>query len=315
MDESCKTGSYGPLVATAAFVTLAVACSGRSLSSDGEPKDEGGASQDGDAPDDGGSSSGGGDGGPTDDGATSDGDGTTSDDGDAGFIEPFDGGIGEPCDPTAQDCPNPDQKCTAYSTQPGDCCVDANKCVPIIGDGKYGDPCTRTEDNDDCDKGLFCMTKTTGGTGSGVCLEMCRPGDPDTCTMSGGECISSGDGVLPLCGQRCDPLLQDCPERFGCYAMYEWFVCWPPGHDAGEGRDGDDCYTLQSCMPGLVCVSSDVLADCTASDACCTSFCDSSQGTVANPACTHPDEECVPWYEAGMTPSGYEDVGACLVPS
>jgi hypothetical protein len=222
-------------------------------------------------------------------------------------------GFPEDCDPGLQDCPE-GLKCTPYVSEPGYCCVDATKCVPIIGDQGYGDICTRTEDNDDCQKGLFCMTQTSGSTGEGTCLEMCSPDDPDACEISGGECVVYADGVMPLCELSCDPLLQDCSAWFGCYPSADTFVCAAPTHEPGEGNDGDDCYMVQSCLPGLVCVVADASAGCTDTDACCTPFCDLSQGTTTNPKCTDPDEECVSWFDEGMAPVGYENVGACLLP-
>ena len=53
-----------------------------------------------------------------------------------GFLGCHDFGSGG-CNPGLQDCPE-GEKCTAYVTTPGYCCVDANKCVPIIGDGQLG---------------------------------------------------------------------------------------------------------------------------------------------------------------------------------
>jgi hypothetical protein len=264
----------------------------------GEDGDDGGEDGDdgGDTGDDGGDT--GGDGG--DDGG----------DGDSGgaFIEAPDSGDLGQCDPGAQDCPNEDEKCTAYVTEPGYCCVDANKCVPVIGDKQFGDPCTRSEDNDDCDKGYFCMTKTSGDTGDGVCYEFCIPNTPDQCLDGGGTCIPFNDGVLPMCQTTCDPLVQDCPPEMGCYAAYDNFVCARPGVDDGKGNDGDDCYTIQSCLPGNVCVGAGSLEGCTG-DRCCTPICDLS---MADP-CTAP-ETCTAWFEEGSAPPGLEDVGVCVIP-
>jgi hypothetical protein len=187
--------------------------------------------------------------------------------------------------------------------------VDANHCVPVIGDKTFGEPCERFEDNDDCDKGLFCMTKTSGGTGEGVCFEFCVPNDPNSCQL-GGECQANNDGVLPLCETDCDPLEQDCSPGMGCYGAFETFICTPPTHEDGKGNDGDECHAIQSCMPGLTCASDHATADCT-HDRCCTPFC-----AITGPEtqCPEPTEECVAWFEEGQAPVGLEDVGYCGLP-
>lgn len=209
------------------------------------------------------------------------------------------------CDPGAQDCPD-GEKCTAYVTEPGACCVDANKCVPIVGDRQFGQPCIRTEENDDCARGLFCMGRTSGDTGQGICFDFCSIGDPDACQENGGECTAFNGGTLPLCESSCNPLLQDCESPFSCYAASGEFLCAPPG----GAFEGEPCETIQHCQPGLVCASGTNLSNCNAAS-CCTSICDLAEGTTDNPLCTAPTEQCVPWYQPGMAPQGQEDVGTC----
>ncbi len=255
--------------------------------------------------------------------STSEGDGdgdedpttTTTGDGDGDpsgtFVQLPDGGAVNSCDPGLQDCPD-GEKCTGYVVQPGYCCVDANKCVPVIGDAQLGDPCTRETDNDDCAAGLFCMTKTSGSTGEGVCLAFCDVATQD-CADDGlpdAQCVAFNDGTLPLCQDDCDPVTQDCNEPLGCYGVgTQGFVCALPGFEDGLGNDGDECFTVQSCKPGLGCTASEVLDGCTASR-CCTPYCDL---TEPDP-CTAP-EQCVPYYEDGMAPPNYENVGLCAIPA
>jgi hypothetical protein len=314
-----------PTIALVAALGVLAGCTDRATAKDESsagstdstatvPGDDGGA--DDGTSGDGGSSTGvpggGGTSTGTDDGWTTGGDG--SDEGDGGiFIGEPDGGPEEGCDPGLQDCPE-GEKCTAYVTEPGYCCVDANKCVPVIGDKVYGEECTRTQDNDDCAKGFFCMTKTSGDTGQGFCLEFCVPGDDTTCEY-GGTCVSQNDGVLPLCeeGGPCDPVLQDCPEGLGCYLAFDTFIC---AYSQGPFYDyGEDCYTIQSCLAGLVCVNSDAYGpDCTGGDACCTAWCDINDGGAGNPLCVNPAHECVPWFWPDQVPEGLEHVGACMIP-
>jgi hypothetical protein len=231
----------------------------------------------------------------------------------AGFVQ-VDGGIEGGCVPgKADDCPDM-EKCSAYVMEPGACCVDTNICVPIIGDKQFGDDCTRTEMNDDCDNTLFCMSwPSSGSTGDGTCLQFCEVADPAYCANAGlpsAQCISFNDGVLPLCEDTCDPLLQDCDGSWGCYAVGgQGFTCTLPGHAAGEGGDGSDCYTVQSCMPGLLCADGTIQSGCQ-SDACCTNFCE-----VGVDNCSDPMEECVAYFEPGMELPGYETVGLCAIPA
>ena len=185
----------------------------------------------------------------------------------------------------------------------------------FIGEGQFGDPCIRDENNDDCAVGLFCMTQTSGSTGEGVCLNLCDVNDADSCANKGqadADCIAFNNGVLPLCESPCDPLIQDCPDGQGCYAGGDSFVCAVTLD--GAPPDNGECYTIQSCLPGNVCVGSGSLEMGTcASERCCTPWCDLNGDPDAQ--CPEPTEDCVPWYEPGTAPPQHEDVGACLVPA
>ena len=213
------------------------------------------------------------------------------------------------CDPFAQDCPE-DEKCTAFATTPGTCCVDANKCVPVTGTKVEFDPCTRTADNDDCAKGFFCMTGSSGMTGEGFCMRFCSVADAASCPE--GTCMSWNDGVLPICEyDGCDPLLQDCPNGVGCYpGAVDGFICTASGADVGAGNDGDACQAITSCNPGLTCVGADALAGCNDAS-CCTPWCDTTGDASQCPEAT---EECVAYFEQGMAPPEYVNVGICAIP-
>jgi hypothetical protein len=143
----------------------------------------------------------------------------------------------------------------------------------------------------------------------GICKKFCDANDMNSC--SGGLCVPWNDGINPTCEYYCDPLAQDCAgNNVGCYPAFDSFVCHTTGFDDGKGQDGDDCYTIQSCIPGLVCVAGDVQTGC-ASDRCCTPICN----VMDVGPCSDPMEECVPWYEPGMAPPGLEDVGICAIPA
>ncbi|MCX4245871.1 hypothetical protein [Paraliomyxa miuraensis] len=220
------------------------------------------------------------------------------------FLLPPDGGVVGQCDPYLQDCPK-GEKCTSYVATPGQETVDATKCVPIIGDDLWGEACERFEDNDTCAPGYFCMTDVSGHTGMGTCLEYCSVEVP---CENGGECFPFNDGVLPVCEVLCDPILQDCPAGQGCYAAFDNFVCAMPGAPAGQGGDGDPCYTIQSCDPGLICRGG--TAGCPMDGACCTPVCELSGPPDQ---CTDPAEDCVPALDD--PPPGLQDVGYCGVPA
>ncbi len=247
--------------------------------------------------------------GPNDGGADADDGGVDGSDGgdggsdDGGFIMAPDGGIVGQCDPAAQDCPR-GQKCTSYVATPGGATVDATQCVEVIGDDQWGESCQRMETNDTCAAGFFCMTDVSGNTGEGRCLEYCEINQP--CEF-GGECFAFNDGALPVCEVTCDPLAPACPDDQGCYAAFNSFVCAIPGAPNGQGNDGDPCNTIQSCNPGLVCRGG--TAGCAAEAACCTPFCDMSEG---NTGCDEASESCIQALE--MPPPGLEDVGYCGIP-
>jgi len=229
--------------------------------------------------------------------------GSTDDTDGGGFLMRPDGGVEGQCDPYEQDCPK-GEKCTSYVSTPGGQTVDATKCVPVIGDDLWGEPCERMTDNDTCAAGFFCMTDVSGNTGPGTCLEYCSPGNE---CVYGGECFPFNDGALPVCEVLCDPILQDCPEGQGCYAAFDNFVCAMPGAPEGQGNDGDPCNTIQSCNPGLICRGG--TAGCPMDGACCTPVCE-----VSGPAeqCADPSEDCIQALDD--PPPNLQDVGYCGVP-
>lgn len=247
--------------------------------------------------------------GPVDPTSTSEGGTSTS----AGFIVPPDGGISGQCDPRVQDCPE-GQKCTAVAPAEGEP-WGVNTCVEIKGDGAVGDPCD-VEDGkytgiDNCAVGNICLLTDDEGAG-GVCVEFCDTNDacPDTPTAN---CVVYNDGSLPICLGSCDPLLQDCPEGQGCYnSAGDLFVCFKESAMPGEGGPGDECQYINQCQKGGFCAATAAVANCPPnSSGCCTPFCPVSGG---NGPC-QAGEECTPFFEMGMAPPSYEDVGVCVIPA
>jgi hypothetical protein len=224
-----------------------------------------------------------------------------------GFVPEDDFAAVSSCDPFAQDC-EPGQKCVPYGSTGGN--WDANKCVPVLGDGKVGDPCTYdgvVEATDSCDATSMCWNLAdVDGELIGTCAAFCSgTADNPECPV-GSSCSISCDGSLNVCHKNCDPLLQDC-LGLGCYWTSGSFECVFTG---GDGlNEGDPCGFINDCSPGLACVTAEALPSCEGS-ACCSAFCD-----LAGPNCTLPGTECAPWFEEGMAPPEWEDVGVCLAPS
>ncbi|MBA3545080.1 MAG: ribulose phosphate epimerase [Nannocystis sp.] len=220
------------------------------------------------------------------------------------------GGIDEQCEPRAQNC-REGLKCTAYSENEFGY-WDANKCVPVTGDGVYGEPCEvqggPLTGFDDCAKGFLCVDSDDDGK-DGVCLEFCRQDNSCPFTNGGASlCPVSGDGTLPLCLGLCDPLLQDCPGTQGCYGDPSGppFFCYGPDPKDG-GMDGSKCEFTNACLGGLHCMESSRLEGCPPDSlGCCTPFC-----ALDGDECTGA-EVCVAFFTEPWP--GLENVGLCALP-
>ena len=228
-----------------------------------------------------------------------------------------DGGVAGMCDPMLQDCPE-GEKCTAYSTDgdgPPAAPWNANKCVPATGSGQEGDSCDieggKYTGMDNCDVGLICLQTDDDGKG-GACVSFCESGM--TCANPDAQCAVYNDGSLPICLVTCDPLLQDCPAGQGCYAAAGGgaFICFKFSGMPGEGLQGDECNYVNACSPGTACLTPDSVSGCGAQGGCCSPYCDLTDPN-ADAGCQQ-GEMCVAWFEMGMAPPGFEDVGVCAIP-
>jgi hypothetical protein len=74
---------------------------------------------------------------------------------------------------------------------------------------------------------------------------------------------------------------------------------------------GEPCEFANACAVGLICAAAEVLPDC-AGVGCCTPFCNVEWGDAQCEALTATS--CVPFFEVGMAPPGYELVGICISP-
>src|SRR5262249_37569531 len=116
----------------------------------------------------------------------------------------------------------------------------------------------------------------------------------------GDACFVYVPNLVEVCVVGCDPFAPDCVEPGSCVPEQQGFVCIP-----GMGAAiGDACFAAHDCSSGALCISGNLLADCTEL-ACCTAACD----LTANNPCGG-GETCTPWDEDAPPP--WDHVGACV---
>jgi hypothetical protein len=236
------------------------------------------------------------------DGSTSTGD---ADPWPPGFIGDPDGGPGSiECDIWAQNCP-PGEKCMPWADD-GGVSWNATRCSPLAPDpAQTGESCTVEGSGvsgiDTCDAASMCWN-VDPETNEGTCIAFCVGTENNPiCTEPGHVCSVHNDGVLILCVPKCDPIAQDCPDGDACYPVDQAFVCMPDC--CGEmGAYGDPCE-FANAPPSAV-------PDCSSDVGCCTTFCHLNEENW----CPGAGQECLPWFEPGQAPFGYEHVGLCAVP-
>jgi hypothetical protein len=215
------------------------------------------------------------------------------------------GGVSE-CDPFIQDCPE-GEKCVPYASTGGT--WDANKCVPITGDGQPGDPCVSggiVEATDDCDGSGICWNLAeVDDQLVGVCTPFCEGTADDPECAEGQTCMIANDGSINVCIQACDPVAQNCTDGLTCAWVNNVFACVPVGEDPSP--IGQPCDAIADCPFGAACVLAELVPGCEGS-ACCAAFC-----SLSMPTCVEPTSECVPFFE-DPPPAGYEDIGICIAP-
>jgi hypothetical protein len=234
-----------------------------------------------------------------------DGDQTTTT-GVTSFVPTDDFGAASECDPFLQDCPD-GEKCVPYGSTGGN--WDANKCVAVMGDGSPGDTCTYggvVEATDSCGAGSHCWdVMDVDGMLQGVCTQFCGgTADNPQCPPQT-SCLIANDGSITLCIQTCDPLLQDCGSGLACFWANGNFNCIFTTQDIPLG---EPCGFINDCSAGTGCLTAEVMPNCNGS-ACCGSFCD-----LSDPTCPQGGTQCTAFFEEGMAPPGYEDVGVCIIP-
>ena len=221
------------------------------------------------------------------------------------------GSITEECDLWSQvECTN-GTKCTASSTN-GDT-WNTSTCVDVAPNpGKPGDPCTvegtPVSGKDTCEKGSMCW-HLDKDTLSGTCVALCAGSQENPECAPGTSCLIADEGYLILCLPTCDPLAPNCLPTEVCTTQPNGddFLCLPGSGDAGQLND--PCEYANACALGLFCANPSLASECDPMAAgCCLPFCD-----LTNPQCTNQGAMCLPWYDIGMAPPGYENVGVCGV--
>jgi hypothetical protein len=218
------------------------------------------------------------------------------------------GPVGEECDVFLQDCPD-GQKCNPWANDGN--AWNANGCFPVDDNpGQVGDEClvegSSASGIDSCAIGSMCWG-VDPETLTGTCVALCG-GSPDepVCTSPPTTCAILNGGVLPVCLPVCDPLLQDCADGEGCHPIEQVFQCVPDA--SGEaGAFGDACNFIGVCDPGLMCADNvPSIPGCFEGEAgCCVPYCD-----LSAPSCPG-DLTCAPFYDEGLAPPGFENVGLC----
>lgn len=203
----------------------------------------------------------------------------------------------ERCDLFQQDCPN-GYKCSEWKG------ATEYRCVPISpGPLPPWDSCDDPLPDDGvdlCDKASTCY--------GGICHPFCQGDGRDPSCPPGSFCFIEGGAANIRCVKSCDPLVQDCSAGDLCRPVLGGFTC-VTDLSGGGGEAQDPCELDNSCAPGLWCAYAELVGGCQASY-CCTPFCDHTKLD------TCPDEkhECIPWYEEGDSPPGYESLGVCRLP-
>ncbi len=186
------------------------------------------------------------------------------------------------------------------------------QCVPVIGEGSAGEPCTVAGESDTCTTGALCWA-IDPQTGEGVCIDYCTAflvcDNPDK------TCLVGEDGLLALCLDPCLPTEPDaCPPGWGCYdsPAGRWGCDFDQSGEAGG--HGSPCACVNCCDPGLICVTAGQVdaPECLADGAfgCCAEVCELALDGQPEPLCPTENETCRA-YEIDQVPVGYEQVGVC----
>ena len=229
----------------------------------------------------------------------------------SGFIVNPDGGFVDiDCRIWSDDCPV-GEACRPWSNDGGPS-WNVTRCIPLAeAPDLAGESCTTQLSPltglDTCEPRAMCFD-VDPDTLQGTCVAYCQ-GDPEgpSCADPTATCVSGNDGVIALCLNTCEPLLQNCANEEMCTGNFgeSAFFCMPPGTPYINEAEVQPA----ACDVGQIGVVPDLVAGCLEDEPCCTPFCDLS----VTDSC---DEglECVPWTPEGEC-VGVCDEGLCLSPS
>lgn len=213
------------------------------------------------------------------------------------------------CDPRRLDDCASGQKCShVVDPELG----PTNRCVELAGEGLEGEACERVGETDTCANHHICWATDAQGFG-GTCVAFCTAAL--VCEDDLAVCSVSTGGLLSLCLPKCDPLIQDCAEGWGCYPDdYQRWAC-DRDQSGGAGAHGDGCACLNCCDPGLACMSGALVdaVGCGMQGAvgCCGAICALEGGAPVEGVCPTEAERCEPFYDSDAVLMGYEQVGLC----
>ena len=163
------------------------------------------------------------------------------------------------CDPVAQTCTDPAQKCTLFTDDTTGQTPADRTCVAVKGTNADGQTCTRVSlGDDDCAKGLLCTIRGVPGGGL-ACRKMCHAA---TDCNPGEKCTSPNatDPTDGICVPSCTPFSTTCGTGNTCGTIYTditytdqnqvfVFTC----RAVGPGVLGDGCMGNEECGPNLYC--------------------------------------------------------------
>ncbi|MCH9680518.1 MAG: hypothetical protein K0V04_03710 [Deltaproteobacteria bacterium] len=209
------------------------------------------------------------------------------------------GGSMSNCDPVTQIGCAAGEKCTATLSAG----AILYTCVADPAGLDVNAPCQASHDDgvDGCPPTTVCLEDEAG---QGVCVSLCEV-DGD-CTQA--ECLPARESDIPYCADDCSPFGSLCPAPLQCRRNGNRFSCAFIG-TADIGGPGAACSIAEDagCAPGLACLPGALVPDC-ATGNCCAPLCDLSE---ADP-CGLPST-CNGILQ-GPAP-GFEEIGACFVPS
>lgn len=209
---------------------------------------------------------------------------------------------GEPqtgCNPVAQTGCNPGQKCTALSITGSS---DTYACVSDPGGLEPYGACTASlhDGIDGCPPGYVCLE---GLEDAAACVPLCLTnGD------CAGLCAYHPTDNIRYCADECSPFEPNCVTPLQCRRASDRFACKFPGN-GDVGGQGAACEIAEDvgCTAGLACLAGALVQGCMDGN-CCTTLCDlsgpdpCSGATTCNALLPNPAP-------------GYEDIGACFVPT